>query len=52
MTLVTTEDTAETVRAFVEERLGGHVEKTAERVLGGGAVDPSQQVCVWRYSRA
>lgn len=52
MTLVTTEDTAETVRAFVEERLGGRVEKTAERVLGGGAVDPSQQVCVWRYSRA
>ncbi len=45
MALVTSEDTAETIRAFVEERLGQPVEKHSERTLGS-----SSTLHVWRYS--
>ncbi len=47
MTLVTTEQTAETIRTFIEERIGSAVEKSAVRTLGD-----DQQLYVWRYKLA
>lgn len=47
MTLVTGEDTAETVREFVEERLGRSVKKRSVRTFGDDA-----QLSVWKYSLA
>ena len=45
MALVTGEDTAETVREFVEERLGRSVEKRSVRTFGDDS-----QLSVWKYS--